>query len=149
MPPNSIPSPNTTIGTVDFHSLSSEINISLEQSSDGRLPPIPISMKRPDPLAAGRKFASGTPLGVLEWKEDRLFSNKQVLLDQNKRILARYKKRSSMLSSKKEEVFVLCVPGLEPYLDLIVITGFALIDARQRSSEEWDAVDAIFDAIGF
>jgi hypothetical protein len=148
-PPNSIPTPNYTVGTADFHSLSSEINVSFLQNGDGRLPPIPISMKRPDPLASGRKFPSGTPLGVLEWKEESLISNGQVLLDKNKRILARYgKKKSSMLQFKKEETFELCVPGLEPYLDLVILTGFASIDYRRRSNQDWDAVESVFDILG-
>lgn len=92
----------------------------------------------------GRQFSSGTPFGTLEWKGS-LSNSSQLLLDENKRVLAKYeKKRSSMLSSVKEEKIVLCIPGLEPYLDLIVTTGFASIEYRRQSDKDWES---LFDFI--
>lgn len=136
LPNSSTPVYNQTISTANIHGLIAKIDISFEQMGGQNPRARSISMKRPNPLASGRQFQ--TPLGSLEWKESFLNSS-QVLLDENERVLARYeKKRASMLSSTKEEMFVICVPGLEPYLDLIITTGFASIECRRRSDAGWE-----------
>lgn len=145
-PSSSTPVYNQTVGTANFHSLTGKIDVYFEYIGDEASPPTRhISMKRRNPLATTRQFNTGTRLGRLEWKESFLNSN-QMLIDEQKRVLARYeKKRVSMLSSVKEETFVLCAPGLEPYVDLIVMTGFASVEYRRRSDDSWNEISELFE----
>ncbi|KAK2761699.1 hypothetical protein FQN54_001527 [Arachnomyces sp. PD_36] len=140
---------NQPISTVKMHTLSSKIDITLQQTAGREAQsssPHLFSMKRPNPLTASRKFQTQTPLGTLEWKGESLMSSNQILLDGNGRVLARYGKKKSipLLSSVKGETLQLCVPGLELYIDLIVTTGLASIEYKRWSDEDLDGVFDIF-----
>lgn len=98
-------------------------------------------MKRPDPLASGRKFQTRN-MGKLQWKEDGLFSSKQKLVDENRNVIAKYDKDN-------EEIIVLLPPSqIDQYLDMIVVTGIGIIEAERKSDSDGDAVESIFDVIG-
>ncbi|WEW57800.1 hypothetical protein PRK78_003267 [Emydomyces testavorans] len=124
------------VGTVTFHSLSSKVEASLKTGPH----PMDITMKRPDRFANGRKFDS--PLGKLQWKEDgNMLTSNQKLVDEYKRVIARYEKRSSRLSRQMDRFMVLVQePNVIANLDMIILTGFASIEYNRRSDQEWDKV---------
>lgn len=94
-----------------------------------------MTMKRPDSLASGRKFDS--PLGKLQWKEDKLFSSNQKLVDQYKRVIARYEKQMSLFSRKMARLILLVQePNVLANLDMIIVTGLASIEYGRRSDKE-------------
>ncbi|KAI1938546.1 hypothetical protein LOZ66_003349 [Ophidiomyces ophidiicola] len=125
---------DVVVGSATFHSLSSKIDVSLKAEPR----PVDITMKRSDPLACGRKFES--PLGKLQWKEDGCMLTSNIkLVDQHKRVIARFEKQSSFLSRRKDK-FILLVqePCALANFDMIVVTGFASIEYARRSDKEWD-----------
>lgn len=97
-------------------------------------------MKRPDPLASGRKFDS--PLGRLQWKEDTFLSSNQKLVDSYKRVIARYEKQSSLFSSRKKSKLILLIqePNVLANLDMIVVTALASVEYGRRSDKELEEV---------
>ncbi|EAS35430.3 uncharacterized protein CIMG_00784 [Coccidioides immitis RS] len=136
----------TVVSTVSFHGLSSKIGISLYSGPQ----PMEMTMKRSDLLAGGRKFDS--PLGRMQWKGgDSIFTSSQKLVDQHKRVIARYEKRSSLLSRQMDQ-FILLVQDANVIanLDMVIVTGLATIEYTRRSDKEWDEVleevaETVFD----
>ncbi|PGH26903.1 hypothetical protein AJ80_01486 [Polytolypa hystricis UAMH7299] len=140
------PPPTYVVGTVNFHSLSSKIDVTMGPNKNNGNKTF--TMKRPDPLASGHKFPSDTPLGTLEWKDENLIgsSKQKLLMDAQKRVIARYEKcGGSRLflqrrrRREKDRIVVMMLPGAaaaEEYLDLIVLTGMASVEYARRSDEE-------------
>ncbi|EZF35650.1 hypothetical protein TMEN_8225 [Trichophyton mentagrophytes] len=127
------PPPGQIVGTITFHELSSKIDVSINGFDT--------SMKRPDPLASGRKFQT-RHMGKLQWKEDGLFSSKQKLVDEKRNVIAKYDKDN-------EEIIILLPPSqIDQHLDMIVVTGIGIIEAERKSDSDGDAVESIFDVIG-
>ncbi|KAK2747948.1 hypothetical protein FQN57_001539 [Myotisia sp. PD_48] len=155
-----IPNENTSgdhlVATASFHTLSSKIDISLTSNSHG--PSFEMIMKRPDPLSSKRRFETPT-LGRLEWKEEAgLFSSNWKLVDQYKRVVARYEKGKKSSSSfwgskggeKPKDRFILLVqdPQVLSNLDQIVVTGFAMVEYdRQEDGADEEVASAVVEAV--
>ncbi|EEQ35472.1 hypothetical protein McanMca71_003114 [Microsporum canis] len=126
------PPPGQVIGTITFHDLSSKIDVSFNGAN--------ASMKRPDPLASGRKFQTPN-MGKMQWKEDGLFSSNQKLVDERRNVIAKYKKDD-------DEIIVLLPPNqIDLHLDMIVVTGIAMIDAERKSDSDGDLVEGVIEVI--
>ncbi|KAK2868011.1 hypothetical protein FQN49_003256 [Arthroderma sp. PD_2] len=126
------PPSDRVVGTMTFHELSSKIDVSFNGTDT--------SMKRSDPLAGGRKFQTPT-MGKLQWKEDGLLGSNQKLVDENRNVIAKYKK-------KDDEIIVLLPPHqLERNLDMIVVTGMAIVESEKKSDSDGDAAGDIIEAI--
>ncbi|EEH40176.1 hypothetical protein PAAG_02231 [Paracoccidioides lutzii Pb01] len=128
------------VATVNFHTFSSKIDISFSTNQA-------IVMKCPDAFSSARRFESLTPLGTLEWKRDRgalgsLVSSNLKLVDGGKRTVARYEKKSSMLS-KENDVIALLVPELYGFLDIVVITCLATLEYKRTKNSAEDAIGSI------
>lgn len=126
------------IGAASYHSISSKIDVSVYGES--------ISMKRKDPLASGHSFHSSR-LPELQWKEEDIISSNLKLVDSNKFVLARYRKRLD--SHPRRSGFEIFVQADQALLDAIVVTGMAAVIYRHKSNKEWDKVwkKALKDAI--
>ncbi|EEP77377.1 predicted protein [Uncinocarpus reesii 1704] len=161
------PSQESCIGTASYSSFSSKIHVSLDTPHQGRekgpSTTTNITMKRPDILSSGRSFVS--PMGTtFHWRKDANVLVKTLtgstdlkLVDHRGRVIARYEKheqekeggggfnlkglmalvgggggRGKLVVATREE------PGID--LDMIVITGFAVIEDGKRSDEEWEEV---------
>ncbi|EFR02696.1 hypothetical protein MGYG_05694 [Nannizzia gypsea CBS 118893] len=126
------PPPGQVVGTLTFHDLSSKIDVSISGYDT--------SMRRPDPLASGRKFLTRS-MGKLQWKEDGLFSSNQKLVDERRNVIAKYNKDD-------QEIIVLLPPNqIDQHLDMIVVTGIGIIEAERKSDDDGDIVEGILDFI--
>ncbi|EEH22534.2 hypothetical protein PABG_04745 [Paracoccidioides brasiliensis Pb03] len=113
------------VATVNFHTLSSKIDIGFSTNQA-------IVMKCPDAFSSARRFESLTPLGTLEWKRDWGGPRWEVL----------YEKKSSMLS-KENDVIALLVPELDGFLDIVVITCLATLEYKRTKNNAEDAIGSI------
>ncbi|ODH26373.1 hypothetical protein ACO22_04651 [Paracoccidioides brasiliensis] len=103
------------VATVNFHTLSSKIDIGFSTNQA-------IVMKCPDAFSSAR-------------------SNLK-LVDGGKRTVARYEKKSSMLS-KENDVIALLVPELDGFLDIVVITCLATLEYKRTKNNAEDAIGSI------
>ncbi|ODH49878.1 hypothetical protein GX48_03967 [Paracoccidioides brasiliensis] len=71
-----------------------------------------------------------------------LVSSNLKLVDGGKRTVARYEKKSSMLS-KENDVIALLVPELDGFLDIVVITCLATLEYKRTKNNAEDAIGSI------
>ena len=139
---HSPPSQRYNVGTVNFHSLSSKIEVSLNTGPYGSQPTA-ITMKRADLFSSGREFPSA--MGTLQWKEDSgIFGSNLKLVDKYKRVIARYEKRqkgTSMFSRGKQRFILLGQgPAVDMNVDMIILTGVATIEYDKQADDDWGEV---------
>lgn len=123
------------IGSVIYHSMSSKIDVSVHGES--------FQMKRRDILSCGHSFKT-TPLPFeMQWKEEDIVSSNLKLVDQEKRVIARYRKSSKLHNmfsrsnnNKRASELQIMIPLDDRMLDAVVITGLAAAEYRRRSDQE-------------
>lgn len=127
------------LGTVSLHSWSSKIDVSIHGEC--------FQMKRKDMLSSGHSFKHSAQPLEMQWKEEDFISDNLKLVDENKRVIALYRKNSRMkklLSSnsrnKSSSELHILVPLEDHLLDIVVLTGLAAAEQRRQSNESWDKV---------
>ncbi len=123
----SVASTGAQVGTVTFHSMSSDIDLTIHNQ--------PIILEKSGFLTSAHEFHSLATGGSLKWKRDGMFSNgDMVCLDQAEQLIARF--QISNWAFKKEGKFELG-PGVDDVLmDEVVTSGVAMVEyrAKQRAA---------------
>ena len=77
------------------------------------------------------------PFGDLEWKEDARSGAIQQLWDDTGRVLAMLRWRRHPTGHETGRIEVL-VPGDEAFVDLVVLTGLAIQDSREKGAKQME-----------
>ena len=115
------------VGTVTFHSMSSDIDIEIH----GR----PITFNKPGAFTSAHQFQSLATGNTFKWKRDGVFSGGDLkCIDTTEQVVATFE--LSNWAMKKDGKFEIAPMVHGPFFDEIMITGIAAMEheRRQRNS---------------
>ena len=125
------------VGTIQFHSLSSKIELVLPYET--------VSMRHDALTGTKHNFTSPTARGdKLSWKEDSTFGHGVKLVSPDGQLLSRFRRTDKEAGTGSIEVFI---PADGPLLDLILLSGIAAAEYRRRSNKELETVGDVLGQI--
>ena len=131
----------TQVGTATFHSLSSNIDLTVHNQ--------PIVFSRPGVMSSSHEFQSRIMGGSLKWKKDGWASSNLQCVDEREQVFAKFQRPG--WAKRKLGKFELGPSVSGVLMDEIVISGIAMLEWRrrqQRSSSSATAGGAAGGAAG-